>query len=42
MRREHFGLCRITILEDGETYHGIGGYPTMWGAIRALDPFQSR
>lgn len=35
-KREHFGLCYVSI----NGIASIGGYPTMEGAISALDPFQ--
>ena len=41
-KREHFGLCRISFTRNGVTVPGMGGYPTMQGAIEALDPFNAR
>jgi hypothetical protein len=37
MKREHFGSCDVFHFDLWG-----GSYPTMEGAISALDPFQSR
>lgn len=36
-KREHWGSCRVEVSRRG--FYSSGPYPTMEGAIEALDPF---
>lgn len=38
--REHFGACNVLTRDNERPILWTGSYPTMEGAINALDPFQ--